>query len=484
MSNVYAALIRFNLNSRTFILCLVALVLSLQSKASSTILRFKLSKHPVEDVISQFEYLLSIDQDLGGEIEIQPDIIQKPISNYLNIQYFITLKFGSNSEEFKLLVDTGSSWLWIPSSEFNGKKFLRKYMCLVSTGCSILDSELKTLNYGRGQVRGPLAQDTVCLSDSKHCIQDQKFILITDQAELNGIQGDGVIGLSPREYIDEHAMLLTNLKQQGIIKERVFSISLKDKRNKHDNGELILGGIDQNIVGERLIVYEELVSETHWTINLQGIALSKLGKERKDFGKYYQGMIDSGTSCIHMPWDLYEEFIENLFEMAEITPIKSTQNLRYFWCNEKTFSKFPTLEFVIGGETFRISPESYIFYQEKDICFTMFQPAPIMNTWVLGDVFLRTVYTVFDLEKKKVGLLQQGLLEDSILMILKEFTQNNLFIIVTVGGLIGILLCRRQLSQGIQNLKIRRKVEMRKNVEMIGTLPTMDSLNGYIKDII
>lgn len=37
------------------------------------------------------------------------------LKNILNIHYDIDLEFGENKQKFRLIIDTGSSDLWIPS---------------------------------------------------------------------------------------------------------------------------------------------------------------------------------------------------------------------------------------------------------------------------------------------------------------------------------------------------------------------------------
>jgi hypothetical protein len=39
------------------------------------------------------------------------------LTNYFNYQYIGTIFVGSNDQPMKVLFDTGSTWLWLPSSD-------------------------------------------------------------------------------------------------------------------------------------------------------------------------------------------------------------------------------------------------------------------------------------------------------------------------------------------------------------------------------
>jgi len=117
----------------------------------------------------------------------------------------------------------------------------------------------------------------------------------------------------------------------------------------------------------------------------------------------------------------------------------------------------------------------------------MFQPANIVNTWVLGDVFLRTVHTIFDMEQKRVGFVQQVLDEESIILTIKNLFQNNLPFVVIAGILLCVLfsmLSIKTLRNAIQNKKMELEIGICKNIEIGSMCTTKNTLNRYAKNII
>lgn len=75
------------------------------------------------------------------------------------------------------------------------------------------------------------------------------------------------------------------------------------------------------------------------------------------------------------------------------------------------YKDFPTLQMDINGHIFELDPEDYIT-NEDDICVILIynlgnRVVVTEDTIVLGVNFLRKYYTVFDIEKSRVGIYGQ-----------------------------------------------------------------------------
>ncbi|KAF9360301.1 hypothetical protein BGX26_009880 [Mortierella sp. AD094] len=71
-------------------------------------------------------------------------------------------------------------------------------------------------------------------------------------------------------------------------------------------------------------------------------------------------------------------------------------------CSHKNM---PTLRFHIAGETFEVPPSLYTLQEiAPGRCMSGFAGEEVDGTaWILGDVFLRSVYSIFDFDNDRVG---------------------------------------------------------------------------------
>ena len=75
----------------------------------------------------------------------------------------------------------------------------------------------------------------------------------------------------------------------------------------------------------------------------------------------------------------------------------------YCQCWTESVSDFPPIAFEIGGKELAISPADYI-YKKGFTCYFRILPDQQSDSWILGGVFLRNYYSVFDLERELIGL--------------------------------------------------------------------------------
>ena len=123
-------------------------------------------------------------------------ITQFNVENSGDAQYFTTLWVGSLRTPMKFLIDTGSSWLWIPSvdcatcirSKFNYKTSLS----FTST------NSVYRLAYGQGSVLGNASSDTLSLfANGTMNATGTKFLLVNQSANFTTLMPDGILGLTP-----------------------------------------------------------------------------------------------------------------------------------------------------------------------------------------------------------------------------------------------------------------------------------------------
>ena len=156
-------------------------------------------------------YFIESDQNVASEEkqeeEEQQEFLSHALSNYANMQYYGSLYFGSNEAEHEFIFDTGSAWLWVPSTACQSSKVLQQchttnlYDAESSETFQKLRYERKKLVYEKGFAEGYISTDKVCLSvpdtvsmdsfliaadesDASACLSDMLFIEVDSTGEL------------------------------------------------------------------------------------------------------------------------------------------------------------------------------------------------------------------------------------------------------------------------------------------------------------
>ena len=107
---------------------------------------------------------------------------------------------------------------------------------------------------------------------------------------------------------------------------------------------------------------------------------------------------DTGTSLIAGP----SEVMAALNKAIGATQVPMTQE---FTVDCSKLSTMPTVNIQLEGKNFPLEPKDYVI-QISGQCLSGFMGLPMLSQkqlYILGDVFLRKYYTVFDAEQGRVG---------------------------------------------------------------------------------
>lgn len=317
-----------------------------------------------------------------------------PIHDYSNAQYYGPISVGSPPQNFNVIFDTGSSNLWVPSSTCSNCGTHPLYDSSKSS-TYVQNGTVFDIRYGSGPVSGFVSEDVATVGGLS--VKYQLF------AEINNTQGlglayklgkfDGILGMAwPTISVNKMPTVFENMVGQKLLPQPVFAFYLSS--DSGTDGEMTIGGIDSTKYTGSL-QYVPLTSQDYWTVQLDSFTINGASVTSTT-----KAILDTGTSLLAGPTD-------------DVKKIASTVGAKPFFLNPKEFtidcSKVPTLPdlvFTMGGANFTIAGKDYVINSGGTCLFAMTGidvPAPAGPLWILGDVFIRQYYTVFDWGQKRLG---------------------------------------------------------------------------------
>ncbi|KAI8060337.1 endopeptidase [Gongronella butleri] len=321
-----------------------------------------------------------------------------PLSNYLNAQYYGEISIGTPGQTFTVVFDTGSSNLWVPSTQCSSIAcFLHKRYDSAQSNSYVENGTSFAIQYGTGSLEGFISQDTVRIGDI--ALPHQGFAESTKEpgftfamAKFDGILGLGYDTIAVNKVVPPFYSMV----HRELIDQQLFSVWLNDAGNAGDGGELVFGGIDDaHYKGD--ITYSPVRRKGYWEIELQDI---KFGGEYAELAPI-GAAIDTGTSLIAAP-----STIADLIN-AEIGAKKNWAGQYLVDCDK--VPSLPEFCFVFAGKDFCLEGKDYVLNIQGQ-CMSGFMgmdiPEPAGPLWIVGDVFLRKYYSVYDLGNNRVGLAE------------------------------------------------------------------------------
>jgi saccharopepsin len=316
-----------------------------------------------------------------------------PLTNFMNAQYFTEISLGEPSQTFKVVLDTGSSNLWVPSTQCTSIAcFLHTKYDSSASSTFKENGTAFSIQYGSGSMEGFVSNDVLSIGDLK--IKKQDFAEAVKEPGLAFAFGrfDGILGLAYDTISVNHITPpFYNMINQGLIDSPVFSFRIGSSED--DGGEAIFGGIDHSAyTGE--IDYVPLRRKAYWEVELEKVYFGEEELELEETG----AAIDTGTSLIVVPTDIAEML------NAQIGAKKSWSGQYQVDCAK--VPTLPDLTFQFGGKPYHLKGTDYIL-EVSGTCISAFTGMDINvpggSLWIIGDVFLRKYYTVYDLGRHAVG---------------------------------------------------------------------------------
>ncbi|CAH1401919.1 unnamed protein product [Nezara viridula] len=318
------------------------------------------------------------------------------LKDYENIHYYGEIGLGTPSQRFKVLFDTGSSNSWILSNKCQDMacRNHRKYSSEKSSTFT-KNGTMVSLQYAIGRLKGFLSTDNLELAGMN--IENQTFIEVTKKNFACNTLFDGIVGLGyPSPAMRDVSTPIQNIFQQGH-GHCVFSFYLKSNVSDNNAGEILFGGIDEEIVEKTTLRYSPVTKKHHWQIAIDRVTVDD-GPSVCDGG--CQASVDTATSLIVGPiGDIHRINIAVGGDTRAISGVHTVD------CD--SIASLPAVIFTINGQDFQLKGEDYVFKVTSEdgiSCLSGFMGMNLPNnTWILGHTFIKNFYTVFDMDESRIG---------------------------------------------------------------------------------
>nr|XP_019566961.1 PREDICTED: renin isoform X2 [Rhinolophus sinicus] len=322
------------------------------------------------------------------------------LTNYLDTQYYGEIGIGTPPRTFKVIFDTGSANLWVPSTKCSPLYTACEIHSLYdsSESSSYMENGTEfTIYYGSGRVKGFLSEDTVTVGG---ITVTQTFGEVTELPLIPFMLAkfDGVLGMGfPAQAVGGVTPVFDHILSQRVLKEDVFSVYYS--RNSHLlGGEIVLGGSDPQYY-QGNFHYVSISKTGSWQIKMKGVSV------RSATLLCAEGcmvVVDTGASYISGPTSSVRLLMETL-GAKELSTDEYVVN-----CNQ--VPTLPDISFHLGGRAYTLTSADYVLqdpYSDDDLCTLALHgldvPPPTGPVWVLGASFIRKFYTEFDRRNNRIG---------------------------------------------------------------------------------
>uniref|UniRef100_H0XP70 Peptidase A1 domain-containing protein n=1 Tax=Otolemur garnettii TaxID=30611 RepID=H0XP70_OTOGA len=326
-------------------------------------------------------------------------VTYESLRNYLDLAYVGLITIGTPPQTFKVVFDTGSADLWVPSV------FCKTPSCDIhqrfnpwrSSTFKLPPGPVRPvkLRYGSGDILGVVAQDTLKIGDLEDV--DQAFVLSTWEDHVFGAFApfDGILGLGYPDGVQAGGTpVFDNIWKKGLITANFFAFYLTSRGKA--GSMLILGDVDHSYYSGELR-WVPVTKQQYWQIAMDRISVNGIIIACHNG---CQAILDTGTSFVNGPY-------EDVLNIQNVIRAHHTFIDMYVSdCN--TITHLPDVVFVIGGINYPVPSRSYIRKDAFGFCVSTFNSFSdylfTSKTWILGDVFLREYFSVYDRANNRVGL--------------------------------------------------------------------------------
>ncbi|KIJ63347.1 hypothetical protein HYDPIDRAFT_92725 [Hydnomerulius pinastri MD-312] len=316
-----------------------------------------------------------------------------PLTDDSNDRWYGTITVGTPAVEYKVDFDTGSADLFLPASNC-GSTCEGHTLYNPNISSSAVDlHQMFELTYGDGStVLGEQYTDTVGIAG--FTAKNQTLGAASQYStgfQASNFAPDGLMGMA----FEDISVFTANSVMQTLVAEKTLSEAMFAFKLASSGSELRIGGVNSALYTGS-ITYTPVTEQGFWLIN--GDAISANGKEAFT---NFPAIVDTGTTLILGD----ESTVGQFYNALNATDIGG--GFYTFPCNS-----MPSVSITISGRVFALSAETFnlgSYDSSGESCVGAIAATgslggnSLLDTWILGDTFLRNVYSVFDIGQLRVG---------------------------------------------------------------------------------
>ncbi|CAI2353335.1 unnamed protein product [Caenorhabditis sp. 36 PRJEB53466] len=378
------------------------ILLALLGLASAAVHQHKLSWRPSKkmEMIRKGEYAAYLEYQRNLRT-VSPNVLAnlpQNVNDFGDFEYLGNITIGTPDQSFIVVLDTGSSNLWIPGPTCKTNCKTKSKFDSTASSTFVTNGQSWTIQYGSGDAAGILGEDTVrfgAVGESQLAVPSTTFGIASKiSADFKNDATDGILGLAFTSLaVDGVVPPLINAINQNLLDQPLFTVWLEHRGslNNVGGGVFTYGAVDTTNCGA-VVAYQALSSATYYQFKAAGFKLGSYSNT-----KTVEVISDTGTSFLGGP-------------QAVVAGLAKAAGATYDDFNEVYFidcAATPgTLDITIGSNTYSIQPVNYIVDAGDGQCLFAAFPFDFGGfgpSWILGDPFIRQYCNIYDIGNKRMG---------------------------------------------------------------------------------
>ncbi|KAJ7492420.1 acid protease [Mycena latifolia] len=310
-----------------------------------------------------------------------------------DVEWAGTISIGTPPQNFMIDFDTGSADLWVPSSSCNSTacSLKSKFNANFSSTSTKVPGSF-TIQYGDGSTAsGPVYKDNVVVA-GVHATNQFFSPVTTLSSGFAGAPVDGILGMAfPSISNLGQKPFFNTAASNGTLKSNAFGFFLAE-----NGSELYLGGTNPKLHNGTIEFHTINSTSGFWQVPGASVKLNSTAIFSK-----FETIIDSGTTIMYGP----PAAVHTLYsKIPGAAAFDAAYGFYTFPCDS-----VPSISFSWGGRDWEITSANFNMGQTAEgssDCVGALAGDDLglgSDVWLLGDSFMKNVYTAFSFNRSAVG---------------------------------------------------------------------------------